>query len=1236
MRESGDRMANKWSQEIVFRVKTDSEEAKKELREIAKEVNTLETNDGIVLQTKVDEKGLLKFDEIYRKYSSKDNGKIKIQFDEGATRKTLSKIENNVDTSMNKIVDSIKQYDKLKDSLIDNDFKERIELPDLDIESLDNKKKELSEIKTKIEKEINEITNSIKNLKPVDTQKRFEKSLEKQIEEFNILSDKRHLSNKEIDNFNNNYGEIFKRYIANEVEKFSDIKKEYLDFFEDEITEDNFDKFQNNFKKDYTIKNKLSENKDKLQKELSQKKVELEQILGELNNIDSQIKKHTEIKEIKPNLPKDYNSLINNKTEEFEKEIQALIRNQKVEIEVSPSKESLNDFYSIIENNGSASIKIEPNKETLANFYDSIVDSLAPIGNNIKEIITKGIKEGFSSNGKTEKGENINEKNDKINDFGLKNNLDSLVLSLKEVPQTFREVTSLITGETKLQENSIMTVKKAVDSLNESLKRAGVDTVGEFTSLHKEFDNLQKKQNKLNEDRKKFEEYKNKIEQKTSISANDFLSTKDKIIKAGENTKNIRVDSNSFDYKDGLMSYKIIIDETADSYSVLTVKAKDFSKAITKSGNLSKKFIDDHSDSIKTVERRISKEEEKLKSFNKFKLAISKTNGFDYNIDSYKTDNNGIITFTRSVEDAQGKITQLKYEIKDLDKVIYSKGRYAGQFTKDFVASGKDISYQKESDKLIKQYKEVIGYRKKLELLKETTGDNSDLNNNKLIEVKDKEARILSQINDLKNKNNLTTEEELKIQKDLLDAKEQEVKLFNINDNQVAKNKRKKIESEYNNLKKIDENKFLTEVVDKNGDQFNARNELINLKSEATELMSALSADAYESKAAYDELYNSLNRVLSSIKKLDKKEYKKFEFSQEKGTNTKFKELDKKFSDLSKINTSDLIGEIFNDKGELVSVTNEFKRLNAEAERLMNILNSGDIKDKANFEDTAKELDNVYEQIKKITSDNNKLVNSNGNFLDDVLLDRKLISQDKKSLEQEIEKALTKDGGILKNIKLKPNNKKADATILKDGVLKSYKISLEELGDTADKTVVRIRALSVAEKEYQGMGSRWLSGMKSKISSLTQYITGLDMVMRAWNEVQQGFNFVKELDSAMSTVYQTMDITKSGLNDLGSGAIQAAKDLGSVSENVIDAIGIYAAYGETVESILSQSRPTTMLANAANTDAKTAADQIQAVLQQYEDLKGQETRIVNSYEKIAANVQIDFDKFLSRKLEIAY
>ena len=202
--------------------------------------------------------------------------------------------------------------------------------------------------------------------------------------------------------------------------------------------------------------------------------------------------------------------------------------------------------------------------------------------------------------------------------------------------------------------------------------------------------------------------------------------------------------------------------------------------------------------------------------------------------------------------------------------------------------------------------------------------------------------------------------------------------------------------------------------------------------------------------------------------------------------------------------------------------------------------------------------------------------------------------------------------------------------------MKSYKISLEELGDTADKTVVRIRALSVAEKEYQGMGSRWLSGMKSKISSLTQYITGLDMVMRAWNEVQQGFNFVKELDSAMSTVYQTMDITKSGLNDLGSGAIQAAKDLGSVSENVIDAIGIYAAYGETVESILLQSRPTTMLANAANTDAKTAADQIQAVLQQYEDLKGQETRIVNSYEKIAANVQIDFDKFLSRKLEIAY
>ena len=183
----------------------------------------------------------------------------------------------------------------------------------------------------------------------------------------------------------------------------------------------------------------------------------------------------------------------------------------------------------------------------------------------------------------------------------------------------------------------------------------------------------------------------------------------------------------------------------------------------------------------------------------------------------------------------------------------------------------------------------------------------------------------------------------------------------------------------------------------------------------------------------------------------------------------------------------------------------------------------------------------------------------------------------------------------------------------------------DELENALQKVSVNLKKVR-AGKDYFNPGTEWLKGLKHKISNLAQYITGAEILNRAWMKVREGFNFVKELDTTMTTIYQTMDITTEGLKELSAGAIEAAQNLGAVSDQVIDSINIYAAYGETVDSILRKATPTVMLANAAQSDATTASDQIQAVIQQFTELEGQEARIVNAYEKIAANVQIDFTK----------
>lgn len=169
-----------------------------------------------------------------------------------------------------------------------------------------------------------------------------------------------------------------------------------------------------------------------------------------------------------------------------------------------------------------------------------------------------------------------------------------------------------------------------------------------------------------------------------------------------------------------------------------------------------------------------------------------------------------------------------------------------------------------------------------------------------------------------------------------------------------------------------------------------------------------------------------------------------------------------------------------------------------------------------------------------------------------------------------------------------------------------------------------LRTATKAESEYMTSGQKWMTGFKNKMSNLTQYMTGADILYRAAQELREGFTFVKDLNSLMTTIDQTSDITGQGLQELSQGAIDQAKSLGVAAEQVTGSIEVYAAYGQTVDSLLKKAEPTTMLAKATGADVATASDQVLAVTKQYKELEGQESRIVNAYEKIGANIQVDF------------
>lgn len=185
------------------------------------------------------------------------------------------------------------------------------------------------------------------------------------------------------------------------------------------------------------------------------------------------------------------------------------------------------------------------------------------------------------------------------------------------------------------------------------------------------------------------------------------------------------------------------------------------------------------------------------------------------------------------------------------------------------------------------------------------------------------------------------------------------------------------------------------------------------------------------------------------------------------------------------------------------------------------------------------------------------------------------------------------------NVKLGKYNsdtKSMKATVIDaNNMMKQGAVVLSEYTNANKMAATSIDLVIKKEGEYTSSGRGWVNGIKNKLHNLTQYITGIEMVMRVVNEIRKGFTFVQELDSKLTTINQTMDVTRSELKDLSNGAIEMGQSLKTSAQNVLDAVAIYANATETTESILEKAKPTIMLANASGADISTVSDQIQGV-----------------------------------------
>lgn len=181
---------------------------------------------------------------------------------------------------------------------------------------------------------------------------------------------------------------------------------------------------------------------------------------------------------------------------------------------------------------------------------------------------------------------------------------------------------------------------------------------------------------------------------------------------------------------------------------------------------------------------------------------------------------------------------------------------------------------------------------------------------------------------------------------------------------------------------------------------------------------------------------------------------------------------------------------------------------------------------------------------------------------------------------------------------------------------------------------------STASKASTGMSSFGTSikGMvsgnfKGAIADIASYVSYFQVTMKTIQKAKQGFNDFLNFQKDLTNVSYTMNLSPDQLQNLGTSAIDMAKDLSMSLDNTMDIYKIYANMNTTASEIQQTAKPTAILSNLSSVDASTAADQVQGILQQFHMLEDGSTtaadasmHIVDVLDKVSGSVGIDYAK----------
>lgn len=165
-----------------------------------------------------------------------------------------------------------------------------------------------------------------------------------------------------------------------------------------------------------------------------------------------------------------------------------------------------------------------------------------------------------------------------------------------------------------------------------------------------------------------------------------------------------------------------------------------------------------------------------------------------------------------------------------------------------------------------------------------------------------------------------------------------------------------------------------------------------------------------------------------------------------------------------------------------------------------------------------------------------------------------------------------------------------------------------------------VRTAMKSEKEWVSVAGKLANSFKTKLINMAQYISGIQLLMGAWNAIRDGVAVIRELDTAMTGLAKVSDESTESLIRFKNTAHEIAQSISSTTTAVIDAATEWTRLGYSIQEVGELAKATAVYVNVGGgLDSQTATQDIVSAMEAFKLQSTEAMGVVDKMNEVGNN-----------------